>query len=250
GTWETLATAAGGAGENSFELTAPTAATDSAYVRLRPARTGLAPGDVIRGPIGIGRSVQVARFDYALTEAGIRLGWETQPPLGAQGLSAYRVYRESRDAAGARERVGPERIEASEFLVVEFERGGTYVLAGVDGNNVEADLARLTVAGPGSRLKAWPVPGGEFGDVTLAVYPPVDASGRTAPDFAVVVYDVNGRAVRRVAGGVIATRVGEVRVAWDGRDADGARARAGVYFVRAESPSRGFRMERRIVVIR
>jgi len=78
----------------------------------------------------------------------------------------------------------------------------------------------------------------------------VDRGGRTAPDFAVTVYDVNGRAVKRVAGGVIPTREGEVRAAWDRRTAGGARVGAGVYFVLAESPSTGFRMEKRIVVLR
>jgi hypothetical protein len=246
-TWETLAVSAGGAAANAFELSAPTVQTDSAYVRLRASRPGLPASEVLRGPIAIGRSVQVLRFDYALTDAGIRLAWETAPALGAQGLSAYRLYREME---GQRERVGPERIEASEYLVAEFERGVTYVLAGLDGNGAEADLARLTVAGPGARLRAWPVPSVESGNIELAVYPPVDPGGRTAADFAVTVYDVNGREVRRVAGGVMPTRVGEVRVAWDGRSSYGLPARAGVYFVRAESPSRGFRIERRIVVLR
>jgi len=247
-TWQALATTSGGAAENEIELLAPSSATDSAFVRLVPVRPGVAPVPVLRGPVAIGRAVMVKRFAHELTEAGIRLTWETEPGLGAQGLAAYRLYREAAD--GTRTRLGPEGIAAGEFTVAEFERGGSYVLAGVDGNGMEAELSRLTVAGPVSRLRAWPVPSAEFGEVQLSVFPPVDGAGRTARDFAVTVYDVNGRAVRRVAGGVVATRVGEVRASWDRRTADGAPARAGVYFVRAESPSRGFRMEQRIVVLR
>ena len=246
-TWATLASGAGGQVANTFELIAPTVEADSCFVRIRSSRPGDSLSTVLRGPLGIGRAVQVSRFDYELTDEGIRLGWETQPALGAQGLSAYRVYRE-RD--GMRERVGPEAIEAGELLVSEFERGAAYVLAGVDGNGAEAELARVTVAGPAAKLRVWPVPSGEFGNVELAVHPPVDGSGRTWGDFAVTVYDVNGRAVRRLVAGVVPTRVGEVRAHWDRRNSDGAQARAGVYFVRAESPFRGFRIERRLVVLR
>ena len=246
-TWATLASGAGGQAANTFELIAPTVETDSGFVRIRSTRPGDSLGVVVRGPLGIGRAVQVSRFEYELTDAGIRLGWATEPALGSQGLSAYRVYRERGET---RERVGPAAIETGELLVAEFERGGTYVLAGVDGNGAEAELARVTVAGPAARLRAWPVPSAEFGNVELAVYPPVDRGGRTAADFTVKVYDVNGRVVRRLLAGSLATRVGEVRAAWDRRQSDGSRARAGVYFVRAESPSQGFRIERRIVVVR
>ncbi len=246
--WRGLAAGAGGSADNTFEFVAPAVTADSVYLRLRPSRAGVPPGEVLRGPVSIGSEVHVDRYDYEITEAGIRLAWETRPGLGEHGLSAYRLYRER--AGVPPERVGPERIEAAAWLVREFERGASYVLAGVHGNGAESELARLTVAGPGSALRVWPVPSTEFGDVEMSVFPPVDAGGRTGPDFAVTVVDVSGRAVRRVTGGTMGTKVGEVRARWDLRRADGARVPAGLYFVRAESPARGFRVERRVVVLK
>jgi flagellar hook assembly protein FlgD len=48
-----------------------------------------------------------------------------------------------------------------------------------------------------------------------------------------VIYDVTGRAVRTLVNGAEAP--GERRVFWDGRDALGARVRAGMYLCRLEA---------------
>lgn len=56
-----------------------------------------------------------------------------------------------------------------------------------------------------------------------------------AGDLEIVIHDLAGRRVRRLAGGAHAS--GEHRVAWDGRDDDGRGVRAGVCFARVESES-------------
>jgi hypothetical protein len=94
------------------------------------------------------------------------------------------------------------------------------------------------------------VPSGEWEPVELAMDPPLEADGRVARDFKVRVYGVDGRQVRFLASGNQPMVVGEVRLSWDRRTDAGVEARPGVYFVRAEAPSRGWRFDRRVVLIR
>ncbi|MFN8588510.1 MAG: LamG-like jellyroll fold domain-containing protein [Candidatus Eisenbacteria bacterium] len=73
-------------------------------------------------------------------------------------------------------------------------------------------------------------PNPSFGAARVAFTLP--AAGRVA----LGVYDVNGRLVRALHGGTLAA--GLHAFEWDGRDADGRRVSAGVYFVRLEQPGR------------
>ena len=52
-----------------------------------------------------------------------------------------------------------------------------------------------------------------------------------AQDVSVEIFDASGRLVRTLADG--AREAGSHSIEWDGRDADGARVPAGVYYVRA-----------------
>jgi hypothetical protein len=61
-----------------------------------------------------------------------------------------------------------------------------------------------------------------------------------------VVYDLSGRTVRTLVDGAEAS--GERRVTWDGRDATGARVRAGMYLARLEAG--GIRLTRKMSVMR
>jgi hypothetical protein len=61
----------------------------------------------------------------------------------------------------------------------------------------------------------------------------------------VAVYDLGGRLVRTLAHGILGA--GEHRLTWDGRGADGARARAGLFFLRLET-SRGS-VSRKLLVL-
>ena len=89
---------------------------------------------------------------------------------------------------------------------------GIGILLGVDGERA---------GGAGLRLRAEPNP--SPGAVLLTVS--ADAAGEQRLD----VLDVQGRLVRRLAGGWCERGVRQVR--WDGRDASGARAPAGVYLI-------------------
>jgi flagellar hook assembly protein FlgD len=60
------------------------------------------------------------------------------------------------------------------------------------------------------------------------------------------VYGVDGRRVRRLAGGE--QGAGVYRVTWDGRDGSGGRAAAGVYYVRLVAA--GQRFTRTLVLLR
>ncbi len=86
-----------------------------------------------------------------------------------------------------------------------------------------ADLSPASVA---PQLRCWPVPAAR--GVFLA------PAGERPANTAIDVYDSAGRHVRRVHDGVLAPQ--EI-VRWDARREDGARAPAGVYFVRMVTPA-------------
>ena len=241
-TWTPLASHAVADPAHPLLVTAPSVVTDSALVRVRPSDPSV-PGEVLRS-FAITRATEVRRFDFTLETGGIRLTWDTAPGIGPQGWSAYRIERDGDPPSP----VGPARIEESELLVPDFTRGATYVLLGIDGNGAATELARTTVPAPATRLAAWPVPSAS-GDVQLSVFPPVDAAGRSPADFVVRVFDLHGRLVGAIASGRIATRAGELRLAWNRRGVRGEVAGPGLYFVRAEAPGEGFHLARRVVLL-
>jgi hypothetical protein len=83
----------------------------------------------------------------------------------------------------------------------------------------------------------WPNPGARAISITWAL--PRRAKTR------LIAYDVSGRVVRRLVEGVF--DAGVRGVVWDGRDAAGRKAPAGVYFLRLESE--GYTAARRVVMI-
>jgi hypothetical protein len=94
------------------------------------------------------------------------------------------------------------------------------------------DLTALPVATPGSTLPPalalsapWPNPA--RGAVRMSLDLARDANAEVS------IYDALGRRVSTPHEGVLAA--GRHEIAWDGRDAHGARAHAGVYFARARS---------------
>ncbi|MBI1798478.1 MAG: hypothetical protein HYR73_02200 [Candidatus Eisenbacteria bacterium] len=64
----------------------------------------------------------------------------------------------------------------------------------------------------------------------------------------ILLYDVSGRLVRRLADGVYAA--GDHVMPWDGRDAQGRAAPAGVYFARVRLGASGFGATRTLVIIK
>ena len=109
-------------------------------------------------------------------------------------------------------------IRRNALAIGGFEHGEIFV---VDPTGVPEPVERELRVGP-----AWPNP--FTAETAIAFSVPV-ASG----EWAVGVYDIKGRLVRRLTVPVGATR-GEI--AWDGRDAGGREVPASVYFVRISGP--------------
>ena len=110
-----------------------------------------------------------------------------------------------------------------------------------------AAVEPVTAVGPEFYLLAAGVgPGAAPSLVQLAPSRPNPFSGTTTLAFllpapaevSLAVYDVQGRLVRRLAGGP--APAGWTRVTWDGRDASGVALSAGAYLVRLETGGRAF----------
>jgi FG-GAP repeat protein len=245
-TWTDVANAVGGSDANAMTLRVPAAATDSAWIRLSPVAAEV-PGEARTGRIAIRTGGTLSSFQLGLEEAGVRLTWKAEPGVSEDGWLGFRIYR---TVDGVVERVGPELITGEEVVLPERRRGARYALRAVNGAGEEQELGSVDLPAPPRGIRAWPVPSGEWEPVELAMEPPLEADGRVARDFVVRVYGVDGRQVRFLASGNQPTVVGEVRLSWDRRTDRGGEARPGVYFVRAEAPSRGWRFDRRVVLIR
>lgn len=97
-------------------------------------------------------------------------------------------------------------------------------------------------------LSVRPLSAASGGKVQIAFLSPALAAGRVPGDFSVGVFDVSGRRVAQVAAGSVPAERALITVAWDGKEAGGAAASPGVYFVRATAPSVGFHTARCVVV--
>jgi flagellar hook assembly protein FlgD len=80
-------------------------------------------------------------------------------------------------------------------------------------------------------LSAWPLP--YRGGTLQVVFATAGGLGGTATRAEVSVFDVQGRLVRRIAGGEYGA--GYQAASWDGRDHRGVEVPAGVYFLRSRS---------------
>ncbi len=240
GTRVKLADDAGGAASNALEVTVPAGAGECRVV-LTASASGVS-GEAKSARVRLVSTVTLASFEAATSGAAeVRLAWATTPNVADGGVQFYRVYRRAPGMA-AGERVA-DRVSANEVRLEEHARGATYTLAAVTAAGEEFVLGETaTPAGPRG-LVAYPVPARGDG-VTIELTAATRGDGWTHADFAVRVYDVMGREVATLARGARATDLGVVRLTWP------ARVKAGLYFVRAETPSRGERLERRVVVVR
>lgn len=118
-----------------------------------------------------------------------------------------------------------------QVTTVRFRRAPTFINSGLYVTPVTSADAVIGIGTPldvdpgatatGLRLRAEPNP--SFGAVLLTVE--ADAAGEQRLD----VLDVQGRLVRRLSSGWYDRGIRQVK--WDGRDASGARAPAGVYLI-------------------
>ncbi len=241
---ERLAAAAGGAPGNVLELVLPVSLPDSGRIELRPADPalrGLSAGP----PVRLRREVRATRFEAEAREDGVALAWATDPAIGPNGLTGYRLWR----ARGPlpREAVGGD-LRGTAALDAEGRAGDAYTLVGVTAAGAEYEVATLALPAAPRGIRAWPQPAGESGRVRIAFEAP-RAGGAPAADLEVRVFDARGRRVRTLAFGRPAPRAGVVELEWDGHTDGGARAGPGLYFVRARAPSAGFDVTRRVVML-
>ncbi len=111
-----------------------------------------------------------------------------------------------------------------------------------------SDVAPL-LAAPIEGLAVWPSPirPGAATRIAFAVPP---AAGAAARDVALDLFDAQGRLVATLARLAAPGAGGTVSLAWEARGDDGRALPSGVYILRAAAPSLGFRVERKIVVLR
>jgi flagellar hook assembly protein FlgD len=124
-------------------------------------------------------------------------------------------------------------------------RSGTNMLAAV-GMNVSLTsndvTLKVTLEVTGGSDTPVDVTSGPGGDANLVAVHPNPFGARTAVSFSMAqpgaalleLFDVAGRRVRSIWARALDS--GEHTLLWDGRDADGRRAPAGVYFFRLQAP--------------
>jgi hypothetical protein len=241
-----IASAAGGARENTLAVTVP-APVGAARIRLTAADagvTGLAESEAI----AITNTVALGTFAARRVPGeGIVLEWTTTPNVADGGVASYRIYR-APPGFPIGERIA-DGVSGTSLAYAEKVRGAKYTLAAVSAAGEELVLGETSLEAAPVGLRVYPVPV-RSGDAVVELAPPLGADGRTAADFELSVYDVSGRKVETLARGSVQTDIGVLRLSWSGRDREGNRVKAGLYFVRAESRSAGFRLDRRVVLTR
>jgi hypothetical protein len=244
----------GGLGRGaSFRV--PHAPTRFARIKVMAANTALAGGDESDSTFTIQSSINLLRFVVGPPAKtgeqgeGIELRWETDPPVGPEGILGYRLHRiEPGDETGLGTRIGPELIIANEYLDTEGGPRG-YRLSAVNGLGEELELGRIAAAAPVSGLRIGPSPIQIGDELAVAFGVPLGSLGLPASDVDVALYDVKGRRVATLGQGQLGGEAGQIELRWR---VNGERARLapGVYFVRASAPSAKFAAERKLVITR
>jgi hypothetical protein len=244
----------GGLGRGaSFRV--PHAPTRFARIKVMAANTALAGGDESDSTFTIQSSINLMRFVVGppakdgAEEEGVRLQWETDPPVGPEGILGYRLHRiEPGDETGLGTRIGPELITANEYLDTEGGPRG-YRLSAVNGLGEELELGRIAAAAPVSGLRIGPSPIQIGDELAVAFGVPLGSLGLPASDLDVALYDVKGRRVATLGQGQMGGNAGLIELRWR-VNSERARLAPGVYFVRASAPSAKFAAERKLVITR
>lgn len=155
-------------------------------------------------------------------------------PLASTPLSVQASYPDGYDPAAPYE------------IVFEADTDGDAVMERLCGTIVAStyDSAQVTsvtpVAPPSASLRLLATPNPFMGGSSISF------SLATAEDVTLGIYDLNGRLVRSLQRGRLTA--GAYRFEWNGRDANGRRAAAGVYFARLEAGAR--RLQSQLVKLR
>jgi|GEM_PF-1035278 len=221
----------GGAALNAVAERVPHQPTRFARVKLTPADSRFAGSARSDSLFTIQTSVGLLGFGAQQAPGGgTYLTWSTNPAVGPEGISGYRLYRVSTGAGATGVRIGPDPITETHYTDGDGTAGSSYRLSAVNGLGEELELGEVSL-GSVRALWAWPLPY-RAGDlhVSFSIIGPLGATAGTAE---VGLYDLSGRLVKMLARGSFDGR--QQTVTWDGRDAHGSAVAAGVYFLRAKS---------------
>jgi hypothetical protein len=169
---------------------------------------------------------------------GTLVSWNTDP--GPADLAGYRLDRTSTSSAW--QTVAPLTRETS-YTDADGAPGMHYRLFAVNRLGEEIYLGEVS-SRPAVPLAAWPIPY-RAGNMTVSFATASGLGGAAAPAD-VGLFDVHGALVRTIARGVF--DAGYRTAVWDGKDGDGRKVAAGVYFIRSQSGGHVERMK--LVVLR
>ncbi len=227
--YELLKSGVGGAASNVITMRVPHVPTKFARVKLTPADATISGVSVSDSLFTIQSSVSLLTFmGQEGTDGGAVLSWNTNPGVGPQGISGYRLYRSN--PGSGETRIGPDPITVTTYTDPAGAPGSVYRLTAINGLGEELDLGQVSL-GAVRALAAWPLPyrGGNL-HVSFTLFGARGATGGTAE---VGLYDLSGRLIRTLAHGSFAGAQPEVT--WNGLDERGVRVPRGVYFLRASS---------------
>jgi hypothetical protein len=164
----------------------------------------------------------------AIPAGGIEVSWATDP--GPADLRGYRLERDGSGGGDGWTTIAP-LVTGTRYVDASGAPGSSYRLYSVNGFGEELLLGETSVR-PMVPLAAWPTPYRGHGDMLITFATSSGVGGGVRP-AEVMLYDVSGRLVRRIATGDLPA--GYHRTAWDGRDARGAAVASGVYFLVSRS---------------
>ncbi|HEY3216705.1 MAG TPA: FG-GAP-like repeat-containing protein [Candidatus Eisenbacteria bacterium] len=257
--YTTIAQSPGGKAVNAMNVRVPHLPTRFGYLRIIPwppcppcpgcltcpPWVGFAQTDTF---VTIQSSVSLLSFSAKLGDSGAELSWSTNPGIGPDGLTGYRLYRFEPGTTGQGSRIGPETIAEDRYIDAQGGPGTSYRLAAVNGLGEELELGQTSLDAALAGLRTWPSPVSGRSALTVSLGAPWVAPGVAATDLDVGVFDLGGRRVATLASGYVQPKSGLVHFEWRLADRSGNAVHPGLYFVRAAAPSAYLRMERKVVV--
>jgi len=175
--------------------------------------------------------------------------WETDLPVGPEGIARYRPYRLRGAGDTQGQAIGPSLLTKTEYVDRDLADWG-YRLTAVNHLAEELELALVGTGNAPPTLRIAPNPARAGTPISIEFAMPFLANGTRLNDFDVSVFDLNGRLVRNLVRGVVEGNGGNVELRWDGLTESGKSAATGVYFVRAPDPYGRFGARQRLVLVR
>jgi subtilisin family serine protease len=184
-------------------------------------------------PEALPTATVVASFNAAKEAGGVRLSLIL---YRLDGGATVEVFRSGAADFASRELISdsgvPLRDEYFEFVDPAPAAGDNYywvVLSDQQGGSIVSGPVLASMTGTLSFV-AGPAPNPTLHGATLRYTVGTETAGRGRAPVSLALYDLQGRAVRTLV--EAQQPAGEYRVDWDGNDATGARARAGLYYLR------------------